>query len=235
MLKNFLVLFLILFSAGVFGQNTEFRLALNSGVFLFSGASAQKYSRINVSGQANSGYTNNPYGSAGALSYGLSGNIKRVTKNNVALGVDAGFETLRSKVKINGINGSTGNGSPESAKGKTILSSNFINLFPFIGRRFYREAVSFDIVGGFDIAYCLKTTEKGSASAADGTKYTTSRDRKTISTDFRPRIQFSADYKNTGVYLGYSQGLINYKSGAVGGTNICFASLLRFGLMYCIK
>ncbi|MGC4232445.1 MAG: hypothetical protein QM594_05645 [Niabella sp.] len=233
MLKNFLALFLILFSAGVFGQNTEFRLALNSGLFSFSGASAQKYSRIIVSGQANSGYTSSPYGSAGALSYGLSGNLKRVTKNNLMLGVDAGFETLRSKVKIDGIH--DGAGDYESAKGKTFLSSNFINLFPFIGRRFYREAVSFDIVGGFDIAYCLKATEKGSASAADGTKYTTSRDRKTISTDFRPRIQFSADYKNTGVYLGYSQGLINYRSGAVGGTNICLASFLRFGLTYCIK
>ena len=236
MQKTFLTLLLALFLTNVFGQKTEFRIAFNSGLFSFSGQSAEKYSQINFSDQTKSGYTNNPYGSKGGICYGLSGNVKRITKKNLNLGFDLGFETLRSKVNITAINGNSGTSTYEySASGQTFLNYDFINLFPYIGQRLYIRKVSLDIVGGFDIAYCIKSTEKGNATATNGTKYTTSVDRKTINTDIRPRIQFSADYQKIGVYVGYSYGLTNYKSGYIGGTNECYARLVRFGLTYRIR
>lgn len=236
MLKTFLTFLLVLFLTNVLGQKTEFRLAFNSGLFSFSGQSAEKYSQINFSNPTNSGYTNNPYGSMAGICYGLSGNLKKVTKKKLDLGLDLGFETLRSKVNITAISGYTGTSTYEyTASGQTFLNYNFINLFPYIGHRFDIRNVSMDIVGGFDIAYCLKATEKGNAIATNATKYSTSVDRKTISTDIRPRIQISVDYKKAGIYIGYSYGLVNYKSGYVGGTNECYARLLRFGLTYCLK
>jgi len=236
MQKTFLTLLTVLFLTNSFGQKTEFRIAFNSGLFSFSGQSAEKYSQINFSNSSNSGYTNNPYGSMAGLCYGLSGNLKRVTKKNLVLGLDMGYETLRSKIKISAISGNTGTSTYEySATGQTFLNYNFINLFPYIGHRFNVRKVSFDIVGGFDIAYCLKAREKGNASVTNGTKYTTSVDRKTINTDIRPRIQISADYQKIGIYVGYSYGLANYMSGYVGGTNECYARLTRFGLTYRLK
>ena len=236
MQKTFLTLLTVLFLANAFGQKTEFRIAFNSGLFSFSGQSAEKYSQINFSNSTNSGYTNNPYGSMVGLCYGLSGNLKRVAKKNLVLGLDIGHETLRSKINISTISGYTGTSTYEyTATGQTFLNYNFINLFPYIGQRFNIRKVSFDIVGGFDIAYCLKATEKGKASATNGTKYTTLVDRKTISTEIRPRIQFSADYQKIGIYIGYSYGLANYMSGYDGRTNECYARLARFGLTYRIK
>jgi hypothetical protein len=236
MQKIFLTLLVTLFLTNVFGQKTEFRIAFNSGLFSFSGQSAEKYSQINFSDQTKSGYTNNPYGSMIGICYGLSGNVKRITKKNLNLGLDLGFETLRSKVNITTISGYTGTSTYEyTASGQTFLNYNFINLYPYIGHRFNVRKVFLDIVGGFDIAYCLKATEKGDATATNGIKYTTSVDRKTKSTDIRPRIQLAADYHKLGIYVGYSYGLVNYKSGYIGGTNECFGRLVRFGLTYRIK
>ena len=91
------------------------------------------------------------------------------------------------------------------------------------------------MTGGLDIGYGLKADENGSAIASNGTNYITSADRKTIKTDIRPRLQVSAQYKKLGLYMGYSAGLTNYKSGYIGGTNECYATLLRFGASYLLK
>ena len=227
---------MLLFLTSAFGQKTEIRISLNSGLFSFSGPSGVKKSYINYNPATKFGYTNNPYGSKNGLCYGLSGNLKKITKRNLVLGLDLGYETLRSKVTIDAVSGNVGSAIflfPTS--GKTFLNYNFINLYPQAGQRFQAGKVSFDIVGGFDLSYCLKTTEKGKATATDGTKYTTSVDRKTISTDVRPRIQFSIDCHNAGVYVGYSYTLNNYKSGYVGTTNECYGRLIRFGIMYRFK
>ena len=236
MQKTFLILLTVLFLTKAFGQKTEFRLAFNSGLFSFSGQSAGKYSYMIFSNPTNYGYTNNPYGSMSGLCYGLSGNLKRVTKKNVVLGLDMGYETLRSKINISAINDYTDTSTNKyTATGQTFLNYNFINFYPYIGHRFSIRKVALDIVGGFDFAYCLKATEKDDASANNGTKCTNSVDRKTINTDIRPRIQFSADYQKIGIYVGYSYGLANYMSGYVGGTNECYARLVRFGLTYRLK
>jgi len=218
------------------GQKTEFRASLNSGLFSFAGEDAEPVSFINFSDQTNSGYTNNPYGSKGGPGIGLSGNIKRVAKKNFIFGADLGYELLRSKTKIIRIHGYTGSSTYSlNATGKTFLNSNFINLHLFMGYRLPANKIDIDFTGGLEIGYCLNATEKGSATASDGTKYETSSERKTIDFDFRPRIQIDAHYKKVGAYIGYSFGLTNYKSGYDGGANECYARLLRFGLTCVIN
>lgn len=219
-----------------YGQKTEFRASLNSGLFSFSCKSAETISFINYSDKTQTGYTNNPYGSKSELCIGLSGNIKRVSKKNFILGIDLGYEVLRSKIQINEISGYTGSLTYNyNATGQTFLNYNFINLHPFLGYRLSTNKINFDITGGLELGYCLNTKEDGKATALNGIKYETSVDRKTIKSDIRPRIQLATDYKKIGIYIGYSFGLANYKSGYIGGTNECYARLLRFGLTYQIK
>ena len=219
------------------GQKTEYRISLNSGLFSFAGRSASETSFINFfNDHTKSGYTNNPYGSKDGLCYGMSGNIQRVTKRNFILGMDLGYEILRSKISIVGVSGYTGTSTFEySATGQTFLNYNFMNINPFFGYRIIEKPIILDITGRIDVAHCFKAQEEGNATDSNGTKYETFGDRKTIKSEVRPRIQISTYYKNFGLYFGYSYGLTNYMSDYRGGIFESYARLLRFGLTYQIK
>jgi hypothetical protein len=236
MKKTLLTSIMLLFFTALFGQKTEFKVQLNSGLFSFAGASAVSVSAINASNLPNFNYTNNPYGSKPGLCYGLSATITRVTKKEFLLGIDVGYEVLRSKVLIDRINGvSPASNFPVPATGQTYLNFNFLNLYPHIGQRFIIEKIAIDITGGFDFSRSFKAKEQGHATISDGTVFTTSRDRTTTNMDVRPRIQLAATYNRIGIYVGYAQGFLNYLSGSVGGTNDAHSRLIRFGLAYQIR
>jgi hypothetical protein len=231
--KTLLFLISVLLLTNVTAQKTEFSIALNSGLFAFSGASAEITTSINLNlGHTTStGYTNNPYGAKFGLGYGVSTNLKRITKDNIVIGFGLAYETLRSKISIDRIDfGGDTTGIP--ASGQTYLRLNCLNLNPQFGYRFHFNKLTFDIVGGFDIGYILKANEKGRAVDSDGIIYTTARDRKTINVDFRPNAQFLAYYRKIGCSIGYAYGFANYRAGYLGGTNECYARLIRFGLAY---
>src|SRR5699024_5814203 len=110
------------------GQSTEYSALLNSGLFSFGGKSATQSSAIIVSDVSTAdNYTNNPYGSNKALSYGLALRIQRVTSGQGILGIQLGYEVLRSKVHINKI--FTKNPAyPFEESGKTVLKLLVINI-----------------------------------------------------------------------------------------------------------
>lgn len=225
--------FSFLIYSNSYSQKTELRVSLDSGLSSFTGESAESSSFINANDAITSGYTNNPYGSKNVLSYGVSLNLKRVTKANLIYGIGLGYENIGSKTSITNISGyNIEHIFSIPASGKTIMSSNTINANPFIGYRFNADKFPIDLVGGFDFASILNTKEKGDATDTNGNKYTTSLDRKTINTDFRPRIQVSTDYKKFGVYLGYSFGLSNYMKEYIGGINSVHSKIFRFGITY---
>lgn len=240
MMRTFFSILSLLIFSTAFAQKSEFSLGLNSGLFHFSGASAVANSQINHSDDMSSkGYTNNPYGSRNGLSYGISGNWKKVSRRNILWGVDLGLELLQSKVVIDWVN-SYGNAWPQNsvafeADGRTHLKYVFVNANPFVGQRFVLKNVNLDLTGGLDIAYCLAGLEKGKATASNGVEYTSGSNRKSIRFDVRPRVQVGGCYKEFGAYLGYSFGLSNYKSHAMGGINECYSRLFRFGLTYRLK
>ena len=154
MLNTILTLIMSAFLMQAFGQKTEFSLSANSGLFSFSGQSASRTTFINYTESTNSGYANNPYGSMNALCYGLSVNLKRVTKKKFLLGFDLGYENLRSKVAVTEISDYTGtSNNMVDASGKTFLNNHFINLYPYWGYRFTTQKLNTDLTGGFDIAY----------------------------------------------------------------------------------
>src|SRR5690606_25964834 len=96
-MKYFIALFLFVSSIPLLSnaQQSEIRASLNTGFYSYRGDGAESVSRIN-----GTTYTNNPYGSKGGLSYGLSLNARKVTKSNFIFGADLGYEMLRSKVKL---------------------------------------------------------------------------------------------------------------------------------------
>jgi hypothetical protein len=195
----------------VMAQKTEFRVSLNSGLFSFYGRSADATSSINYNDQTNRGYTNNPYGSKSGPSYGLSVNVKRIYYRKFIIGLDLGYEILRSKVSINQINGYTGTSTYQmDATGRTFVNSNCVNLNLFAGYRISAGKIGIDLTGGLDYARITKLNESGKATDTNGVVYHTSEDLKAIKYELRPRIQLSADYRRYGIYLGRSFGISNY-------------------------
>lgn len=217
-------------------QKAEVRVALNSGLFSFTGDNAAKSSQINLYPQSNSGYTNTPYGSRNGFCYGLSLDLKKITKHKTIYGMDFGYENLKSKISLNSIY--IINGSDiliKKMSGQTFLNINSLNLNPYVGHRFYVNKFPVDVVGGFDLGYILSAKEIGSAKGDDGTKYTTNRNRETIKLDFRLRAQVATEYKKLGVYLGYSIGTVNYFGNYIGSSGGVYSNIIRFGLTYKLK
>lgn len=243
MKKTVSTLLFLFFLTFTYAQKTEYGISLNSGLFSFAGDLAQTTTFISYNTTTNLAYTINPLGSKSGLSYGISANLKQITKKNLVLGFDFGYEILRSKISINSvwISDETSASVYYDATGQTFLNNEFINLFPQIGYRFNTKKFYFDLVLGSDIAFCLNTTEKGDATASNGIRYTTSGDRETIKKDFRPRIQLSAYYNKAGIYAGYSFGLTNHTADFLwsapnfGSPTETNSRLFRFGLTYRLK
>jgi hypothetical protein len=212
-------------------QETKFGISLNSGLFSFAGRSATSTSAINSTANLPN-YTNNPYGSRVGWCDGLSVEVRRVTRRRLLLGVSLGYEALRSRLDVTSVNISGVDYYSVSAHGHTMLTSQFINLFPSIGYRFLPGKLTVDLTGGLDLGYCLSAEENGKAYAGNGLTYSSTRDRKTISADIRPRLQVSVGFHKTAVYVGYSYGLINDMAGYIGGPTGAYSRLLRFGLQY---
>ncbi len=158
--------------------------------------------------------------------------MQRVTKTKNIYGAGISFETLTSKVAIDTV---TENGfiyRQYSADGKTTLQNTFVTLNPFVGQRFSYRKINFDVLVGLDLAFCLKSQEKGNATARNKTIYTADNDKAKPSIDFRPGIQIKTQFKEAGLLVGYSHGLTNYQT---QNSSSAYSSYLRLGLSYQLK
>ena len=99
----------LLFFSNIFGQKTEFKGSTNFGLFSFTGIPATGTTAISYIGQTTSGSTDNPWGNKNGFSYGLSFNVKRISKMNHFWGLDLGYEMLLSNVSTNKADGYTYN------------------------------------------------------------------------------------------------------------------------------
>ena len=157
---------------------------------------------------------------------------QRVTKNRNIYGIGISFETLTSKVNIDTI---TYNGfvySLYSAKGETKLKNTFVTLNPFVGHRYLYRKMAFDLLAGFDLAFCLKSKEAGKATTNNKDYITVENDRAKPSIDFRPEIQIKTQINKIGFIAGYSLGLTNYQT---QNNSKAYSSFLRLGLSYQLK
>ena len=236
-MKNLILLLITIYSVTTFAQKNEFLVSFDSGMFSYTGESVSDKSIIILSdlNDLNSGYTNNPFGSKKGLSLGLSMNFKRITKVNTIYSISLGYQSLKSKTEIESVFFGSLFLLPKNVEGETFLISNGFNFFPSVGKRFILKEIPIDLIGGLNFDFITSTKEKGKAKDSNGTEYLTSKNRDETKLDFGPRIQISTEYKKYGIYIGYNAGIVNYKSGYIGGTNSAYSQNIRFGLTYRIK
>ena len=226
---------LLIFSAQLQAeaQQNEWSVQIPSGIFSFRGTGSTSSSSYIVSDVASiPNYTNNPYGTGSAYSYGLVINYQRNTKSNLIFGFQTGYESFSSKEKVDQVF-APGLSSTAVKEGKTILTNRFINFHPFIGKRISRlRSIDTDLTFGFDFAPCLSSTEHATVETSSGVKYTTTLERHKPSPDFRLRIDLTNYYKKFGLCLGYSYGLTNYTEGIIGQGGGVYSQLIRIGIAY---
>jgi len=228
--KIFFLAFFIFNYSVSYAQKTEVSLALNSGLFYFSGSGAGNTSFFNYNATNNIGYVNNPWGTDATISYGLSGEVKYLTKSGFLVNADLGIELLRNRKDLLPQDGTS------NFNGESYLTQTFLNLYPSLGYRLNSNQVSIDLLLGMDLAYSLNAKEKVNVNSSTGLAFSTDRKRETIDFDIRPRPQIGINYKNYGLYIGYSVGTKNYQDNIIGSKNSeVRANYLRFGINYNLK
>ena len=235
MKKVNIVIGFIVLSIPLFGQRTDFRAVLNGGLFSFGGTGANKGTNAITKQVTKEAFISIPFGAEKALSYGLSGDIRHVSKHNILSGVDLGVEVLTSKTPIIHISEITSSGGlgDYDATGASYLTHTFVTLNPYMGYRFNAAKAHIDVTLGIDAAYHIneKATEKGTATIVGGASYSSNSQIKTIQLDVRPKGQISISMNRIGIFGGYSYGISNYQpNDSWKGT--FFSRLIRFGLTY---
>jgi len=233
-MRNLILAILLLSGQFSFGQKRQISFQANSGLFSFGGKSATSTSFMNISDVGSiPNYTNSPYGQNSSFSYGVGIQFQQLTIRNFIYGLQLSYESLSSKLTIDNAYGEITWGVED---GETILTSNFINLFPSIGQRVkIFNGIDSDILFGFDFGIGLSSKEKYNLTTNQGHKISGTNERELPNIDFRPRIEFINYYKNFGLSIGYSYGLTNYQSGFEGVDREAKARYLRFGLNYRMR
>jgi len=238
MKQNKLFFLVIIFLTSVqfsYGQKTEINFNAYSGLFSFRGEGAASKSLIISYPFAPTPiiFTENPYGRRPGFSYALEFQGQRLSKRRNIYGLGLGFEESTSKVNIDkiGISGDPAN-LKYPASGETKLKNTFVTFNPFVGHRFSNHKLTFDLLAGFDLAFCLKSKEDGSATTINQGAFTVENDKTKPSIDLRPRIQIKTEINKFGFLAGYSFGLTNYST----QNNLkAYTSFLRLGLSYRLK
>lgn len=240
-MKNIsIILLLILTLTKGYSQKTELKICLNSGLFSFTGNAADTQTYI-YSAQPYFTGTINPYGKKSGFSSGLSLNLQRVLKENIIFGMNAGYQSNQSKVLINAVVLDDGATSVVvNAKGQSYVTNSSIMVNPFFGYRFQINKFPIDLVGGINLDFINSTKEKANATDANNTEYNISGDMKTINLDVSPKIQLATEYKKFGLVVGYSRGMVNYKTGYDGNPNDgetkeVYSKNINFGITYRLK
>ena len=233
-MRDLILLILLLTGQFSFGQKKQITFQANSGLFSFGGESASSTSFMNISDVGSiPNYTNSPYGKNSSFSYGFGIQFQQLTAKKFIYGLQLSYESLSSKLTIDNAYGEI---TWSVEDGETILTSNFINIFPSIGQRvnLFKDIDS-DFLFGFDFGIGLLSKEKYNLTTNQGHYISGTNERELPNIDFRPRIEFINYYKNFGLSIGYSYGLTNYQSGFEGGDREAKARYLRFGLNYRLR
>ena len=219
-------------------QKIEININAYSGLFSYRSNGASKTTAM-VTGipftfPDPTPFIENSYGKNSAFPFSIEVQALRSSKNHFLYGTGLSYESFTSKVIVNKVKDAGDYVEPVyDATGKATLHNSYINLNPFVGKRFFKSKISFDVLSGFDLGICLMSHEKGNARRVDnGKEYTTDNNKTKPSIDFRPRIQFKVQSKRTGVLLGYSIGLTNYQK---QGNSNAYTSFLRLGISYNVK
>ncbi|TGE23082.1 hypothetical protein E5K02_22280 [Hymenobacter metallicola] len=244
-MKRITLLFLALLPAGLsYGQATEYSLHLTSGFSAFRGPSAPNETVLVIPANQRDfefGYMNpritepfavNPFGRKLGLAYGAAGQVQRISAANLVFGVQAGYEVLRSRTPVSVIFDKSDAGA--SANGHATLANSFINLHAFLGHRFTRGKLDYDLTTGPEIGWLQRSHESAEATVESAGRevYTTDLDRSQRKVDVRARVNLTAYYQRLGFSVGYSLGLSKYRQDYISSNDKLYSQVFRTGIAY---
>lgn len=193
--------------ASSFGQRTEFSLQAGSGLFSYRGPNA-----VNETGMdyLYSSYLGNPYGRASGFSYSLAGQVQQITQKNYIYGIQAAYEQLTSRVMVTSIIGDFGS-TPLLNGQLAELHNQYLNLNPFIGKRFGTTRFCLDATVGLDVGVGLVSKTRTEVVNPSWPWIVSGELRRPMpGVDIRPRANVTGYYRSFGLSIGYSRGLSNY-------------------------
>ncbi|PRY25633.1 hypothetical protein CLV58_13734 [Spirosoma oryzae] len=209
------------------GQHSEFSVQASSGLFSFRGSGAVSQTGIPLMGPG----VMNPYGRHSGSSYGLTGQWQYVDRSGLILGAQAGYESLTSRLAVNGV---IGDFSSYPADGNAWLKNQYVLLQPFAGKRFGTAQSSLDVTVGVDLAYGLAS--RGTISLTATNQYPSSilapvsYNMPTV--DVRPRVNLTGYYRSFGLSAGYSLGVLSYTPSSRSDATQVYSQYWRAGLSY---
>jgi hypothetical protein len=227
-------------------QKLEVSVQANTGLFHFAGKSTTATTQV-LQGSTTGNpmnYANNPYGNKNGFSYGAGIQVQTVSKGGFIVGLQGGYELLRSKVDIDKYTPIvyatyqdylpiTSNDPSFAVTGHVAFQSQSINLNPYIGYRFQLNKVKLDILPGMDIGLILDSRDKGEVKDKDGKIYKVDYKRSKAPTDVRLRLGAVASYGRYGLNASFAHGLTNYMKNYIGDASFnAHSEYFRLGLSY---
>jgi|GEM_PF-1215995 len=237
-MKNVLALFfLVLCVNRGFAQKTEFSVGLSGNTYNFRRPNSTKAPTLFYSTSKLGTFGTFQFGSN--LGFGVSTTLKRITKNHLIFGFEAGLDILRNKVQQNPHLFYT---ADELTKITLVpnefvfnLNSNFLNFSPFIGKRFSKKSLSIDFTTGMDMGYFLNSTVGVYKSPVDDYIKTSVKSKNYfVEFDFRPRVSVAVNYKKYSINVSFAQGISDYLDDYPNANKKSYSRVLRFGLSYQI-
>ncbi|QJD77058.1 hypothetical protein [Spirosoma rhododendri] len=226
MQRILLVLFWVMGLGVAQGQHSEFSVQAGSGLFSFRGSGAVSQTGILLMAPG----VMSPYGRHSGLSYGLTGQWQQTSRSGLVLGVQAGYESLTSRAAILYVNGDF---TSNPANGNVRLRNQYVNLHPFVGKRFGTIRGGLDLTAGVDLAYGVAST--GSILLdSDNTPggYITAVDYNMPTVDVRPRVNLTGYYRSFGLNVGYSLGALSYTPSSRSDATQVYSQYWRAGISY---
>jgi len=227
-------------------QSFEFSAHVNSGLFHYSGASTAAQSYIVVADPSGN-HTNNPYGNKNALSYGVALQEQFTSKGGFIIGLQGGYDILRSALDITGVleptyqyllyNTAFTVPQPSPAKGTQHLTTQYVNINPYIGYRVNLKKVKLDLMPGIDLAFSTSSRDKATATTTTQMQPQTYKANRSLDAlnDVRLRFGAAAMYRNFGIGASFAHGLTNDEGKLIGSPSYeAHEELIRFGLSYRI-
>jgi hypothetical protein len=247
-MKKYLLILAPLMLSGLrlYAQKLEVSVQANTGLFHFAGKSTTATTQVlqgSTTGNATD-YANNPYGNKNGFSYGGSIQAQTVSKGGFIVGLQGGYELLRSKVDIDKYTPIVyiteteflpiaANDPSFAVTGHVAFQSQSINLNPYIGYRFQLNKVKLDILPGMDIGLILDSRDKGEVKDKDGKIYKVDYKRTKAPTDVRLRLGAVASYGRYGLNASFAHGLTNYMKNYIGDASFnAHSEYFRLGLSY---
>jgi hypothetical protein len=221
-------------------QFTEFSLHASSGLFKFQNKPGSQTSTAVIARQGNNvpELTQNPYGEESGNSFSFAFQVQHYTEKNIILGTQLAYEQLQSKNIIDRADGTLAQMITVNS-GESILTNEFINVFPFVGKRINTktEGLDFDIFLGCDFGFFLSSKENVKITTSNNDLYEFQTLRNEPVFDGRVRFGANVYYKFIGINLGYSYGFVNYNAPSFRENTVPVSEsrMLRIGLVYRIN